>query len=149
MFFIGLLQQFFFNICFSSSSINAKKKFWLVPTFFICVWFFNLWRPCIFTNYLSVCILVKIYWTKKLFWAMSLGTQTSIPASKSHLICLCFFKNFICNTRATFVNKENNTVVEISTWLLGIGQSYELVKGHRHKCIQFNWGFGDAVNYTS
>ena len=69
---------------------------------------------------------------------MSLGTQTSIPASKSHLICLCFFKNFICNTRATFVNKENNTVVEISTWLLGIGQSYELVKGHRHKCIQFN-----------
>ena len=47
-------------------------------------------------------------------------------------------KNFICNTRATFVNKENNTVVEISTWLLGIGQSYELVKGHRHKCIQFN-----------
>ena len=32
LFFIGPLQQFFvINICFSSSSVNAKKKFWDVP----------------------------------------------------------------------------------------------------------------------
>ena len=30
MFFIGLPRQFF-HICFSSSSVNAKKKFWGVP----------------------------------------------------------------------------------------------------------------------
>ena len=51
---------------------------------FRIVRFLNSWRPCLLTNYLSQCILRKIYWTnKKLFWGLSLGTQTSIPASKS------------------------------------------------------------------
>ena len=30
---------------------------------------YNSWRPSVFTNYLSPSILLKIYWTKKLFWA--------------------------------------------------------------------------------
>ena len=45
------------------------------------VGFFSLWKPCIFTNYLLLYILLKIYWTKKLFWALRLGTQTGIPPS--------------------------------------------------------------------
>ena len=57
--------------------------------------FFNLWWPCIFTNYLSLCILLKMYWTKKLFWALSLGAQTGILASKSLWLHLC--KSFLWN----------------------------------------------------
>ena len=37
----------------------------------------------LFANYLSLCILLKICWTKKLFLAPSLGAQTGIPDSKS------------------------------------------------------------------
>ena len=51
--------------------------------------FFNPWKPCVFTNYLSLCILFKIYWNKKLFWSSSLGAQTRTPASKSLWIRLC------------------------------------------------------------
>lgn len=61
-----------------------------------------------------------------------------------------FFKNFVCNIRAKFVNKENVTVIEItSTWSSNIGWSYKLVKGCRRRNIQFNWEFGDAANYPS
>ena len=38
------------------------------------------------------------------------------------------FKNFVCKTRAKFVNKEN--VKRISTWSSEIRQSYKLVIGH-------------------
>ena len=42
MFFIGPPQQFFLIIiCFSSSSINAKRNSEVCPTFFTCVWFFR------------------------------------------------------------------------------------------------------------
>ena len=42
MFFIGLLRQFF-HICFSSSSVNAKKKFWGVPHLLLmCAFFFSI-----------------------------------------------------------------------------------------------------------
>ena len=44
LFFIGPLQLFFFNICFSSSSVNAKKKFWGVPYLrpHVCDFLFSL-----------------------------------------------------------------------------------------------------------
>ena len=58
LFFISSLQQFFkIIICFSSSSINAKKKFWGVPHLLhVCVIFssmnsfslyypFSVWNP--------------------------------------------------------------------------------------------------------
>ena len=42
-FFIGPLQQFFLtNSCFSSSSINAKQKFWGVSHLHMCVIFYSL-----------------------------------------------------------------------------------------------------------
>ena len=41
-----------------------------------------------------------------------------------------FFKNFVCCTREKVINKENVTVVKItSTWSSDIGRSYKLVKG--------------------
>ena len=40
VFYWPTLTVFFITICFSSSSINGKKKFWGVPTFFTCVWLF-------------------------------------------------------------------------------------------------------------
>ena len=51
------------------------------------VHFFNQWRPCVFTNYLPWCMLLKIYWTKKLFWALNFNAKTSIAASKSLWAC--------------------------------------------------------------
>ena len=48
LFFIGPLQQFFLIIiCFSSSSINGKKKFWGVPHLLhMCVIFLTaIWLP--------------------------------------------------------------------------------------------------------
>ena len=59
-----------------------------------------------------------------------------------------FFKNSVCNPKAKFVNKGSNTLFEVtSTGLLNIGWSYKLVKGCRPKSAQFNWRYGDAVNY--
>ena len=40
VFYWPTLTVFFITICFSSSSISGKKKFWGVPTFFTCVWLF-------------------------------------------------------------------------------------------------------------
>ena len=60
-----------------------------------------------------------------------------------------FYKNFVPKTKAKFVDKENATVVKITstTWSLDIRWSYKLVKGRRHRGVQFNWGSEYAVNY--
>ena len=50
-----------------------------------------------------------------------------------------FFKSFVHQTRSKFVNKENGTVVKItSTQPLGIRWNYKLVKDHRHRSAQCN-----------
>ena len=50
-----------------------------------------------------------------------------------------FYKNFVPKTKAKFGDKENATVVKItSTWSLDIRWSYKLVKGRRHRGVQFN-----------
>ena len=61
-----------------------------------------------------------------------------------------FYKNFVPKTKAKFGDKENATVVKItSTWSLDIRWSYKLVKGRRHRGVQFNWGSEYAVNYPT
>ena len=64
--------------------------------------------------------------------------------------CLPSLRILSVTPKAKFVKKGNNTLVEVtSTGLLNIGWSYELVKGCRPKSAQFNWRYGDAVNYPS
>ena len=56
-FLLAHFNSFFINICFSHSSVNAKKKFWSVSTFFTCVHFFGQYNT--FFLYL---LLVKRKW---------------------------------------------------------------------------------------
>ena len=70
-----LIQYFFFQkFCLNSSLKQLQHT--------IVCFFNNPWRLCVFTNDLSLCIVLEIYWTKNLLWA-SLGALISIPASKS------------------------------------------------------------------
>ena len=55
---------------------------WILVYSCILNYIFNLWRPCAFTNYLSLCILLKHTELK------SLDAQTGIMASKSPWIHL-------------------------------------------------------------
>ena len=60
-----VIQHIFFSKILPKSKLQVNFS----------VRYFNLWRQCAFANYLSLCILLKIYWTKKLFWASSSGAK--------------------------------------------------------------------------
>ena len=94
------------------AKIWVQSKFWQT---IIC--FFDCWRPSIFTNYLSLCILLKIFETKKHFWGPSLSTQTSIPAFKS----LQRWRSYFCHN---FENTYQN-FFEVN-WISFLGNQDEL-----------------------
>ena len=91
LFFIAPLQQFFLIIiCFSSSSINAKRNSEVWSTFFTCVWFFHhimnwfnvlrlcfikIWKlilsPCLFYIFIYLInyfFVNKMTFTKKVYF---------------------------------------------------------------------------------
>ena len=71
---------FLIIICFSSSSINVKKKFWGVPDLLrMCVWFFHiyLWQICgnFYRNFYQS---FSGTWVFSSFWTSPLSTSSRV-----------------------------------------------------------------------